>query len=681
MDFLSQSAALLAFVTFALGVSVWARKPSDRLNVWFGVMCFWITAWAVFFFLSSVWSMYSHYRIHLILNLGLGPVGLRLVRYLVRERRFGHKLEYFSWAIAILLGGALALGMEERSAMILHLVYFAPSLLLVRVLQVAWSERDRALRRLWVYLGAIGAMIFCCMDHIPAMGRILPGVGNLILAVYLFFLAHRITRSRMLSAQKAASRFMVMVLMAGILTAVYSLMFAWIDGKPALFLLNSLVISFLLIMMISPFEKAAEWLVYQVQGRRYQLLRRLVEIQVKRVMGSIDASGVYREIIETIYQALSPEWIALYVLRPDGTTFKRVSSKGKEPADAHAPLEVMRDFALADDLRQRIHKNSVLPVLWATELRSELSRSLSKTDRDRASSSDQALSLLGCDAAMGLYHSGQLYGFVAVRAQPQWSEFVLLDPFLSAAGAGLANLGVFQAERERERLVELGEMAAGLAHEIRNPLGVIRGAAQVLTKDPDSKNDKLLQAIVKETDRMNGVVSQFLEYARPNRHDHQELELSQVIRSAMQPWEDLERNGVIQFVGQTDEIWVLGSEIQLVQVIRNLIQNSLQSVQALSQNPGYSPKIRVELDIADDERSPRAVIHVFDNGPGIQQENMNKIFVPFFTTKVRGTGLGLSVSQRIMLAHRGRIEVQSESGKFARFSLIFPVSERKGSKG
>ena len=609
MDFLSQSAAILSFVSFALGVSVWSRGPSDRLNRWFGVLCFWITAWSVFFFLSSVWSMYSHYRSHLVLNLGLGPVGLRFVRYLVRERRFGFKLEYAALALSGVLGIALIFGLEAQHTWIQQLVYFAPSLLLIRVVQIAWSERSLGMRRLWVYLGAISTLLLCCMDHIPALGRIVPGIGNLALTVYLFFLAHRITRSRMLSAQTLSSKFLVIAM--------------------------------------------------------------------------IDAAGIYREILETVFQSLHPDWIALYVLRPDGTTFKRVSSKGREPVGVHAPLEVMRDFAIAHDLRYRLEHDSFLPVIWDVELRSELSRALSKVDRDRHIASDHALSLLGCDVALALYRNHELYGFVALRSRSalegaslQWSELALLDPFLSAAGSGLSNLGVFLAERERERLVELGEMAAGLAHEIRNPLGVIRGAAQVLSTSSNShssqQNQKLLQAIVKETDRMNGVVTQFLDYARPSPQDHCDLELSQVIRAAIHQWADLEHNRTLIFIGQTEEIWIHGSELQLVQVIRNLVQNSIQSVANRSSEKGYVPEVRVELAVVPVEGGQQAVVHVFDNGTGIDQENLGKIFVPFFTTKAKGTGLGLSVSQRIMLAHRGRIEVQSEAGKYAKFSLVFP---------
>ena len=683
MDFLSQSAAILSFVSFALGVSVWSRGPSDRLNRWFGVLCFWITAWSVFFFLSSVWSMYSHYRSHLVLNLGLGPVGLRFVRYLVRERRFGFKLEYAALALSGVLGIALIFGLEAQHTWIQQLVYFAPSLLLIRVVQIAWSERSLGMRRLWVYLGAISTLLLCCMDHIPALGRIVPGIGNLALTVYLFFLAHRITRSRMLSAQTLSSKFLVIAMIGGILTAVYSLMFAWIDGRPALFLLNSLVISFLLIMAVGPFEKGTEWLLLKTLSQRHGRSKKLIQRQVQRIMSSIDAAGIYREILETVFQSLHPDWIALYVLRPDGTTFKRVSSKGREPVGVHAPLEVMRDFAIAHDLRYRLEHDSFLPVIWDVELRSELSRALSKVDRDRHIASDHALSLLGCDVALALYRNHELYGFVALRSRSalegaslQWSELALLDPFLSAAGSGLSNLGVFLAERERERLVELGEMAAGLAHEIRNPLGVIRGAAQVLSTSSNShssqQNQKLLQAIVKETDRMNGVVTQFLDYARPSPQDHCDLELSQVIRAAIHQWADLEHNRTLIFIGQTEEIWIHGSELQLVQVIRNLVQNSIQSVANRSSEKGYVPEVRVELAVVPVEGGQQAVVHVFDNGTGIDQENLGKIFVPFFTTKAKGTGLGLSVSQRIMLAHRGRIEVQSEAGKYAKFSLVFP---------
>ena len=228
--------------------------------------------------------------------------------------------------------------------------------------------------------------------------------------------------------------------------------------------------------------------------------------------------------------------------------------------------------------------------------------------------------------------------------------------------------------KERDRLAALGEMAAGLAHEIRNPLGAIKGAAQLLV-GPDGKPvtgqdvPEFLSIIVEEVNRLNRVVTQFLDYARPYKGEAAEIDLNEVVRKTAQL---LENQGKV--VLQLAEVLprVRGDAEQLRQVFLNLGLNALEAMNGggtLTIGTGRRPFRR------RGDAGAFVEVRFHDTGPGIPREQMKNLFIPFFTTKEKGTGLGLPISQRIVTQHGGVIEVRSERGKGTTFTVSLPVAE------
>jgi signal transduction histidine kinase len=214
-------------------------------------------------------------------------------------------------------------------------------------------------------------------------------------------------------------------------------------------------------------------------------------------------------------------------------------------------------------------------------------------------------------------------------------------------------------------------MAAGLAHEIRNPLGAIKGAAQLLDVREDRPESRLLKIIVEEVDRLNRVVTQFLDYSKPPQTDFKLIDLSSLAGKVV----ELMRSGLpatveLDFQPSRLPAGVMGSSEQISQVIINLIQNSQK---ALEGKP--SGMIRVTVETEGESQQGEVILAVEDTGVGIKRENMDKLFIPFFTTSPSGNGLGLSISQKIIEAHRGRIEVVSEEQRFTRVSVILPYAK------
>jgi two-component system sensor histidine kinase HydH len=246
-----------------------------------------------------------------------------------------------------------------------------------------------------------------------------------------------------------------------------------------------------------------------------------------------------------------------------------------------------------------------------------------------------------------------------------WGLLPIIFPYYEQAAQTLRGMEVFVRSREKERLAALGEMAAGLAHEIRNPLGAIKGAAQFLDPTADRPESQFLRIIIEETDRLNRVVTQFLDYSKPSDVDMKEVNLSDLVKTTVERTRpSLDSSQVkLEFQPAEGETRVMAASEQIQQVILNLIQNSVKALEGRSDGL---------IQISVESQSSEISAVVSDNGKGIKKENVDKLFIPFFTTSPSGTGLGLSISQKIIEAHRGRIEVVSEEGHFARFSIVLP---------
>jgi two-component system sensor histidine kinase PilS (NtrC family) len=228
--------------------------------------------------------------------------------------------------------------------------------------------------------------------------------------------------------------------------------------------------------------------------------------------------------------------------------------------------------------------------------------------------------------------------------------------------------------RRQERLATVGSLAAGIAHEIRNPLASLSGSIQLLQSelDPKGDNKRLMDIVLRETDRLNAIIGDFLDYARPKTPDKERVFLSSVIEETIL----LLRNSPdcregIAIVQDVDPALELSADPQhLRQVFWNLALNACQSMR-----DGGTVTIAAKRAASPDGDPGWCEITVADAGQGIPQEHLDKLFDPFFTTKADGTGLGLAIVYRIIEDHGGTIGVESEPGKGSTFRIKFPLEE------
>lgn len=229
--------------------------------------------------------------------------------------------------------------------------------------------------------------------------------------------------------------------------------------------------------------------------------------------------------------------------------------------------------------------------------------------------------------------------------------------------------------RRAERLSVLGELSAALAHEIRNPLGAIKGAAEILKDDyrPDDRKYEFLEILVGETERLNRVVEDFLRLARPRTAETGECDVMEELRNMITLVSaEARRRGVVLRLEPAVLPSVSGDRERLRQAFLNIILNGLQATQ-----PGGSVIISAGT-VKDGESDTGIEIRFTDTGVGIHPDTLARIFDPFFTTKEGGTGLGLAITEKIITGHGGRIGVESEPGRGTTVKVTIPCAGGRG---
>jgi len=234
------------------------------------------------------------------------------------------------------------------------------------------------------------------------------------------------------------------------------------------------------------------------------------------------------------------------------------------------------------------------------------------------------------------------------------------------------------AVRHADRLSTLGTLAAGLAHEIKNPLGGIKGAAQLLERElpVESELHDYTSIILKEVGRVNKIVEELLSISTPRKLEMGHVNLNQILGEIVMLQKNVSRTKSVTFQQNFDLSIppAIADGALLTQLFLNLITNAVEAVVS-------DGLIRITTRVVSDygmskkgERLSRMVaVDIADNGTGMTGEQMENIFTPFFTTKSKGTGLGLAICHKIVSEHRGMIKVDSESGRGTTFTVLLPL--------
>lgn len=227
--------------------------------------------------------------------------------------------------------------------------------------------------------------------------------------------------------------------------------------------------------------------------------------------------------------------------------------------------------------------------------------------------------------------------------------------------------------RRTERLAVAGELIAGIAHEIKNPLTSMKGFTDLLWSRIDDREFvlKFASIVGSEINRLNTIIERFQSFARPQIGEMAETELSTLVREMSDIVSfNLERHHIRLDNQVRPGIKIYGTRDLILQVLINIMLNASQALMEVEQDEKF---IRLSLNV----KKKLVELLIEDNGPGIPEKELARIFDPFYTTKPKGSGLGLSISHRIMQEHNGSINIESREGQYTRVILSFPLDHVK----
>jgi two-component system, NtrC family, sensor histidine kinase PilS len=253
-----------------------------------------------------------------------------------------------------------------------------------------------------------------------------------------------------------------------------------------------------------------------------------------------------------------------------------------------------------------------------------------------------------------------------LRILPQSSEFtvpiflVVIDDLTESRKL---EFQVLQAEK----MAAVGQLAAGIAHEIRNPLAGISGSVELLSSQFESDDDKKLgKIILKEIDRLNRLISEFLDFAKPEKPPVDQVNISEVLKEVIDSAKTSVARPIDFQLSLSTQTIILGEKDKLKQAFLNIVLNACQAMMETQ-----VAKLSITTEIVGDQ----AVAKIVDNGSGMKPETKKRMFEAFHTTKPKGTGLGLAVTLKILQAHQAQIFVESEVGLGTQFVISFPLKK------
>jgi nitrogen-specific signal transduction histidine kinase len=480
----------------------------------------------------------------------------------------------------------------------------------------------------------------------------LPPLSAMSGALTVYVLQHYLEARRLVALQEILARLAVTGVSALILLIAHTLTLRFVEL--ARFPLHSSYLLFLATGLFLSVWATAHRPLHRLINRLFlgpsQDLADAAEVLLMELPGMTTPAAVAAAVADRLHAAGRFRALSVYLFDPALDAYRREAGRG---LFERAPLEAVAAVPL-------------VPALTAGPL--------SLADAADGSVAE-ALDAMAADLVWPLAAGDAVAGWICAQ-DAEWSDGLAegeraeMATLVQAASKVLANLARFRKMEEDHRLAAMGTMSAGLAHEIRNPLAGLKGAAQVLQGEAlPAGTQEMLGVIVDEVGRLDRVVTRFLDLARPIALQRRPVALDAVVRHAL----TLVRAGGVPDGVRLEEALdptlppvSLDSE-RMVQVLLNLVRNATQAVAGggtviVRTRRRTDPAGRAEVELA-----------VLDDGPGLSPEAARHLFTPFHTTRSDGTGLGLAISLRLVQAHGGALDVHSQPDAGTTVTIRLPL--------
>jgi signal transduction histidine kinase len=673
VDLRSQTSLVAAVLSFAIASTVLLRGRKRRVHWFFGLFGVATGAWYLSTFLTRFLGggLFLE-RLNLVCAVLLPLSAVQFFRaFLQPESRRATQLQRGALLFAVAMIAAVFTPLYHHpifAALIFTYVFVLLSIGLVMLFRAARLARSRFERARLTYLAVVGALaaVFTQAEYLPYAGLEIPPVGTVLILVFLYVLSQSILRYRLIDLYELAARLTLLTalsfLLAGILWVLVFL-------DPGHFFLHSVVAALVLFLVVDPVRSKLEQQVSQIFFReRHELERVVVELRTKlaHTLAMDEMTALLMTGLEGSRRITDA---ALYLVDEHGRGYDLGGHAGRKP------LERV-ELAPARPLLDRLRRDEAV-VAETVERELDEARELGEDlEAELLAEILQTLESMHASVCVALRGGDETYGLLCVRDDRLRDAFSpeevqLLRGLAAQASIAIENSRLYQRLKQRDRLAALGEMAAGLAHEIRNPLGAIKASAQFLAEPAETEpgSAEFLDIIVEEVDRLNRVVSSFLDYARPSTGDPVPTDVNAVVHRTLQLLAS-DLDGVESRLELAEDLPPVRIDAErLRQVLINLCQNAAQAMEGQGALTVRTHE-RTRSELGGERRWVE--LWVTDTGPGIPQKVLANLFVPFVTTKNRGTGLGLAISQRIVSAAGGHIEVRSQTSVGSTFVVRLP---------
>ncbi|MDD5529012.1 MAG: ATP-binding protein [bacterium] len=495
----------------------------------------------------------------------------------------------------------------------------------------------------YVIIGAIIGIAGGLTDTFPAFGINFPALGSLANAVYALIIAYTIIQYRLFGVGGIAKNTLSFILMAAVLSAIL-LLFRFIPSGPLLYLFAFLSAS-LIILAYQPVRSGINKFVSAI-GKEKNYRELLAEFNTG-ISNTTAPEEVFDLLLNTASKTINASRFSLALKNKNNFQILKSPKKEIIPAEDSLIKELNKNTVVVkEELIARIKFGNDAPA--------------QKTNIENII---QTMQKLESEVAVPMKFKMEISGFLLANEKTNGNMFTKkeLEFLTELCRIAILSIETYKTHAEKEKskhLSALGTMVSSVAHEIKNPLGSVKGAAQYL--ETEFGKNEFIDIILTETNRLNELVSEFLEFSRPPTIKTEPYNVAQLIDKTI----PLVKKDNVVFKTNYSEVPLLSIDPDLMkQVFLNLFLNAVQAM---------PEKGEITISVQKQKDTRFVEIKIQDNGLGIPSEVKDKIWEPFFTTKKKGSGLGLSIVRQIIDAHNGMIDIESKEKQGTTITIMLP---------